>query len=118
MVSDIKQQMANDVSQKQQCGTDIEANEASSREDREEENLNFVKEVSEQRDMLSVLTKAFTVLKNHYEKATLVQIKEHTISKESSLIRQTPMPVEFTPFKHNSGGNAVLSMFEKIMREC
>lgn len=163
MVSDIKQQMANDVSRKQECGTDIEANEVSAREatrvmslsesnieglrseiveiedniktsfetissqkkailtaseDREEENLNFVKEVSEQRDMLSVLNKAFTVLQNHYEKATLVQVKEHTISKKSVLIQQTPMPGEFTPYKNKSGSNAVLSMFEKIMGDC
>jgi hypothetical protein len=152
MVADIKQQMADDVKSKDQCGTDIKANEQSTRdatrlksvtesniegltaeieqigkeivaaeeniatqkkaikkasEEREEENANFQANVKEQRAMHGVLQKAYTVLKTHYDKASLLQVASH----------QTPMPGEFTPYKKNDGSNAVLTMFEKIMAD-
>lgn len=155
MVADIKQQMADDVASKDQCGKDIRENEQATRdalrtkeltesnieglqdnieelkeqiaeaheavaaqkqavlkssEEREEENKNFQTELQAQRDMGTVLNKAYTVLKTHFDKAvkSLVQVKT---------AQPTDLPGEITPYKQNAGKNAVLAMFEKIIAD-
>lgn len=79
-------------------------------QDREEENSDFQSTVSEQRAMVQVLNKAYTVLKDHYAKESLLQ--------KPALVQQTPMPGQFEAYKANSGSNSVLAMMEKIMDDC
>jgi chromosome segregation ATPase len=159
MVANIKQQMADDVKNKDQCGVDIRDNEQATRDakrlkqltesnienlqdnieelkeqigqagqaitdqksaikkasqEREEENKNFQTDLQAQRDMGGVLTKAFTVLKTHFDKSAK--------SSDASLVQvahkqPTDLPGEFTPYKANAGKNAVLAMFEKIIAD-
>lgn len=95
--------------------------------EREEENAEFQKSNSEQQGMISVLQKAYDVLKAHYAKGesesedsygtpSFIQLKQTPSAMEQGL---TDMPEGgFTDFQANRGSNAVLALFEKIVGDC
>ncbi|CAD7967489.1 unnamed protein product [Amoebophrya sp. A120] len=84
-------------------------------QDREAENAEFQKTVTEQREMQKVLSKALKVLKDHYEKASLLQLKAS--AKSLSHHKQTPMPGSLSGYKKQDASTGVLAMMDKIMTD-
>jgi chromosome segregation ATPase len=79
-------------------------------ENREKENLEFQKTVSDQRATIKLLTQAMEVLKGFYEKG----------KKGVALVQQPagpPPPAGFKSYANNAGGGGVIGMITQIVND-